>query len=97
MSEQEIKTLEGLRVLIIERCNRLDKDIGGVKKRLNNIEKEIHDLSNGKPDIAFRLSDLENSQKSSKENKKNRANWLIPLAAALLSAFLTHLAHYFLD
>ncbi len=61
MSDQEIKTIEGLRVLITERCNRLDKSILDVKYRLKKIEDEIHDIGNGKGGIAFRLADLEDS------------------------------------
>ncbi len=100
MSDSEIKTLEGLRVLIIERCNRLDKDIGGVKVRLGKIETKLHVTGNGSPDISTRLDRLEKAQEASKESKKDRTVWKIAMAsaaAALLGSLLSPLFTWWLN
>ena len=88
MSDQEIKTLEGLKVLIIKRCDGLEKDIGEVKVRLEKIETKLHVTGNGSPGISTRLDRLENAQKIAKENKKNWASWIIPLVTVLIGSFL---------
>ena len=100
MSDQEIKTLEGLRVLIIERYDGLGKDIGEVKSQLKELDDEIRAIGNGKTGIGVRLANLENAQKAAKENKENKKNWIgwiIVLAAAVatvLSSVLGPLIAY---
>lgn len=47
-----MEELKGLEERLIK---RFDKDIGGVKKRLDEIKEAIHDLGNGKPRIEVRF------------------------------------------
>ena len=93
MSESEFQTLwDEIQRTEKRLIDQFDKDIGGVQKRLDKIEKEIHALGNGKTGIGVRLDRLENSQKS----KKNWASWIIPSVTAVLGAVLgAFFVHYF--
>ena len=85
MNEREIETIEGLKVLIIERFDRIDKEFDDVKDRLGKIEEDVRGFGNGKPGIGVRLDRLEKAKV-----------WIIGIIALVAASFLSGLiAHYF--
>ena len=97
MAEKEDMTNNELKIYFDGKFQSVKNDLDDVKNRLKKIEKEIHDLGNGKQGIAYRLDRLENSQKSAKESKKNRIGWIIALAStatALLGSVLVPLVDH---
>ena len=77
--------LKGLEERLIK---RFDKDIGDVKKRLDEIEESIHNLGNGKPCIEVRFRSFGKGN-GNRKGKQKELDWLDnSSSSSLLGSFL---------